>query len=139
MNAHIAIPYSDGEIFQHFGKSTQFKLYVIEDDRIVSSEVKETGGVGHEDLALWLLTQGVQAVICGNIGPGAQGALVAAGIVPLAGVTGSADTAVDQLVAGTLVAMNGATCGGHGGGCGGHGGGCGGSCGHCHGGACGAH
>ena len=138
MNANIAIPFSNGEVFPHFGRCTRFKLYTIADDQVVSSEEKEAGDVGHEDLALWLLQQGVNVVVCGDIGPGAFGALVAAGIIPLAGVSGSADVAIAQLIAGTLVAMGGATCGGHGGGCGGaQGGGCGGC--HCHGGFCGGH
>ena len=132
MNTHIAIPYADGEIFPHFGKSTQFKIYAIEDDKVVSADVRETGGIGHEDLGIWLLTQGVKAVVCGGIGPGALGALVAAGITPLAGVSGSADEAIEKLLAGTLQVAQSATCGGHGGGCAG-------SCGHCHGGACGGH
>ena len=52
MNAHIAIPYSEGQIFQHFGKTAQFKIYAIEDDKVVSSEIVDTEGTGHEDLAL---------------------------------------------------------------------------------------
>lgn len=131
MNAHIAIPYSDGQIFQHFGKTTQFKIYVIEEDAVVSSEVVDTDGTGHEDLALWLVWHAVNAVICGNVGPGMQGALAAAGIQFLAGVEGAADEAIEKLLAGTLVGETRATCGGHGGGCGGH---CGhGGCGGCHG------
>lgn len=139
MNAHIAIPYSEGQIFQHFGKTAQFKIYTIEDDKVVSSEVVDTEGTGHEDLALWLVWHSVNAVICGNVGPGMQGALAGAGIQFLAGVEGAADEAVAKLLAGTLVGATTATCGGHaGGGCGGPGGGCGGHCGHggcggCHG------
>ena len=80
MDAQIAIPYAEGRIFPHLGKSTQFKIYKIEKDRVVSSEVADTEGTGHEDLALWLVWHGVNAVICGNVGPGMQGALAGAGI-----------------------------------------------------------
>ncbi len=126
MNATIAIPHDNGQIFQHFGKSAQFKIYAIENDKVVSSTIENTDGVGHETLGLWLVQHGVDAVICGNVGPGAQGALMAAGIALLAGVEGPADDAVAKLVAGTLVAANTANCGHH------HGaGGCGGGCGHC--------
>ena len=97
MNVRIAIHYSDGNVFPHFGKSTQFKLYTIANDALVSSEVVETGGVGHEELGLWLVRHEVNAVICGNVGPGAQGALMAAGIHLLAGVEGPADEAVPSL------------------------------------------
>lgn len=130
MNAKIAIPYSDdGSVFQHFGKATQFKIYTIENDQLVASEVLGTDGKSHEDLALWLVFQGVNAVICGGIGPGAQGALVGAGIESLAGVEGNADEVMAKLLAGTLVSVQTTTCAGHGGGC--HGG-----CHGCHGGGC---
>ena len=132
MNATIAIPVEGDEIFQHFGKASKFKIYTIANDAVTASEVCETDGSAHEEVALWLLTHGVNAVICGNIGPGAQGALMAAGIIALAGVSGAADEAAQKLIAGTLEALQTANCGHHGGGCGGH---CGGHCGHggcCH-------
>jgi len=135
MNAKIAIPHSNGQIFQHFGKTEQFKIYTVIDDAVTSSEVVDTAGEGHEALGLWLVQHGVNAVICGDIGPGALGALQAAGIVALAGVTGAADEAMAALLAGTLEVVQTATCNHHAhGGCGGHGG-CGSSCGG-HGGGC---
>jgi len=134
MNARIAVPYSDGQVFQHFGKATQFKIYTIDDEKIVSSEFADSEGKGHEDLALWLVFQGVNAVLCGNIGPGALGARAGSGLVALAGVSGDADEAVRKLIAGTLETVQSANCAGHGGGCGSH---CGGGChGGCHGGGC---
>lgn len=134
MKMNIAIPYSEGDIFQHFGKATQFKIYTIEAGVVVSSEVKETGSLGHEELGLWLVQNGVVLVICGQIGPGAQGALLGAGIPSLAGVEGSADEAMAQFLDGTLSATREATCGGH------HGGACGGGCAGHHGhGGCGGH
>lgn len=133
MNARIAIPFADGNVFRHFGKSTQFKIYTIADDKVTASETVGTDGTGHEALGLWLLRNGVNAVICGDIGPGALGALAAAGIAALAGVEGPADDAIAKLLAGTLEASPAANCGHHaGGGCGSHG------CGGCHGsGGCG--
>ena len=131
MNARIAVPYSEGQVFQHFGKATQFKIYTIDDEKVVSSEFADSEGKTHEDLALWLVFKGVNAVLCGNIGPGALGALAGCGIVALAGVSGDADEAVGKLIAGTLVTTRQANCGGHGGSCGG--GGCHGGChGCCH-------
>lgn len=132
MNAKIAIPVSDGEVFPHFGKASRFKIYTIEEDRVANAEVLEAGEKRHDDLALWLVFQGVNAVICDNIGPGAQGALVGAGIQPLAGVSGVADEVIAELLAGTLAAVATPTCGGHGGHCGHHGGCHGGCCGGCH-------
>lgn len=128
MNATIAIPHENGRIFQHFGKAAQFKIYTIENGEVVATRIEDVGGVGHEELGLWLVQRGVAAVVCGNVGPGAQGALTAAGIALLAGVEGPADDAIAKLLAGTLVASGSANCGHSPGE-----GGCGGGCGHCHG------
>lgn len=127
MNATVAIPVEGEQIFQHFGKATTFRIYTVADGAVTRAEVLDTGGAGPEDLALRLLMRGVGAVICDGIGPGAQGALVAAGIVARAGVSGSADDALARFVAGALEARTRANCGHSGGGCGGR---CG-SCGHC--------
>ena len=126
----IAVTYENGNVFQHFGKSEAFKVYTVENDNVVSSEVVSTGGQGHGALGGFLTGQGADAVICGGIGPGAQDVLRSAGISLYAGVSGSCDEAVEKLLAGTLVSQSVANCGhhghGHGGeGCGHHGHGCG--------------
>ena len=40
----IAIPYENGQVFQHFGHSAQFKLYTAEEGRITGAEVVSTDG-----------------------------------------------------------------------------------------------
>ena len=99
----IAVPYENGEIFQHFGHTEQFKLYDVEDGKIVSSQVVDSNGSGHGALAGVLSALRVDALICGGIGGGAQAALAAAGIRLYGGVTGSADAAAEALAAGKLV------------------------------------
>ena len=47
----IAVAYEGGEIFQHFGRTEQFKMYDIEDGHIVKEEVIGTDGNGHGALA----------------------------------------------------------------------------------------
>ena len=71
----VAVTYENGEIFQHFGHAEQFKVYDIEDGRILSSEVVDTNGSGHGALAGVLKALKVDALICGGIGGGAQMAL----------------------------------------------------------------
>ena len=34
----IAVTYDNGNIFQHFGKTENFKVYEVEDNQVVSSE-----------------------------------------------------------------------------------------------------
>ena len=98
----IAVTYENGNIFQHFGRTEQFKIYDIEDGRIVAAEVIGNGGTGHGALAALLAQNGVDALICGGIGGGAQTALMQAGVKLYGGVSGSCDAAVEALIAGNL-------------------------------------
>lgn len=90
----IAVTYENGEIFQHFGHTEQFKVYEVQDGRIVSDEVIDTNGSGHGALAGMLSNLGVEVLICGGIGGGAQMALSQEGIKLYGGVSGDADEAV---------------------------------------------
>ena len=98
----VAVTYENGQIFQHFGHTQQFKVYDIADGVITGSEVVGTNGSGHGALAGVLNALQVDALICGGIGGGAQTALAAAGIQLYGGVLGDADKAVEALVAGNL-------------------------------------
>ena len=135
----IAVCYENGEIFQHFGHTEQFKIYDVEDGKIVREQVVDTNGSGHGALAGFLQALKADAMICGGIGMGAQMALADAGIRLYAGVQGAADAAAKALAEGTLEYDPNATCDHHGhegGECGHHEGGCGhhghegGECGH---------
>ena len=143
----IAVTYDNGNIFQHFGRTESFKVYEVEDNKVVSSEVIGSNGVGHGALAGLLSEQSVDVLICGGIGGGAQQALAEAGVELVAGAEGDVDQAVEAYLKGELISTgancdhhhheDGHSCGDHGEGhsCGGHeenhscGSGCGDSCG----------
>ncbi len=101
-NMKIAVTYDNGSIFQHFGHTEAFKLYTAENGKILSSEVISTDGSGHGALAGFLMRNGVDTLICGGIGGGAQIALREAGIKLYGGVSGNADKAVEDLLSGNL-------------------------------------
>lgn len=135
----IAVTYDNGNIFQHFGRTESFKVYDVEDNKVVSSEVIGSNGVGHGALAGLLADRAVDVLICGGIGGGAQQALADAGVELVAGAEGDADQAVEAYLKGELIST-GANCDHHhhedGHSCGDHGdghscgsGGCGGGCG----------
>lgn len=126
----IAVTYENGKIFQHFGHTEQFKVYDVEDGKIVSSKIVDSNGSGHGALAGFLCNHGIEVLICGGIGGGAQTALAHAGIKLYGGVSGNADAAVQDFLDGKLdynpdVKCNhheheeGHSCGSHG--CGNHG------------------
>ena len=138
----IAVCYENGEIFQHFGHTAQFKIYDAQDGKIVSSQVVDTNGSGHGALAGFLKTVQADALICGGIGAGARSALEEAGIKLYGGVQGNADAAALALAKGILAydpnvrcdhhdhhgedhdcsRHHEESCGGRGQSCGGHGG-----------------
>lgn len=99
----IAVTYDNGEIFQHFGHTEQFKIYDVENGKVVKSEIVDTNGSGHGALAGILSAVKADVLICGGIGGGAQIALAEAGIKLYGGVSGNADEAVNAFVAGELV------------------------------------
>ena len=130
----VAVAYDNGEIFGHFGHCDTFAFYEYGDYvHECTKTLVETGDrQGHEAMADLMREQGVDAVICGNMGGEAKAALLSMGIVPIVGYSGDADTAADLLVTGQLPLSpaEGGSCG-----CGGDcGGGC---CGGDEGGSCG--
>ena len=136
----IAVTYCEGEVFAHFGHCENFKIYVVEDNQVVSAEVVPANGQGHDALSSFLKDLGVDVVICGGIGEGAKNALSSANIEVVSGAAGDADIAVVSYLSGTLNSegvncnkdenSEGCGCGcGSEGGCGGGCGGCGGGCG----------
>ena len=135
----IAVTYENGNVFGHFGRTEQFKVYTVEDDKVVSSEIVGSNGVGHGALAGLLADNTVDVLICGGLGGGAKMALEENGIQVIAGAEGNTDAVVEAYLRGELVSTGancdhhdheheeGHACGEHG--CGGHSG--------CHG--CGSH
>ena len=109
----IAVTYENGNVFQHFGHTEQFKVYEVEDGKVVSSEIIGSNGSGHGALAYLLSDQAVDVLICGGIGGGAQTALSERGIELCAGASGDADEAVAAYLRGELI-NTGANCNHHG-------------------------
>ena len=110
----IAVTYENGEVFQHFGHTEQFKLYDVEGGTVVKEQVVSTNGSGHGALAGFLQAAKADVLISGGIGMGAQMALADAGIKLYGGVQGSADAAVKALTEGTLEYDPDAICAHHG-------------------------
>ena len=110
----VAVTYENGMIFQHFGRTEQFKLYDIEEGKVISEQVVGTNGAGHGALAGFLKSESVDVLICGGIGGGAQMAMREDGITLFGGVSGSADGAVARFLSNTLDQNDSPTCDHHG-------------------------
>lgn len=98
----IAVTYENGKVFQHFGHTEQFKLYDCENDKVTKEQIVDTNGQGHGALAEFLKKAGVDILICGGIGNGAQSALSEAGIQLYGGVSGNADDVIKIYLEGNL-------------------------------------
>lgn len=98
----IAVTYDNGQVFQHFGHTEKFKVYDVEDGKIVKTEIVDTNGQGHGALAGFLFNGGIDTLICGGIGGGARNALAEAGIKLFPGARGDADEQVKSFLAGNL-------------------------------------
>ncbi len=107
----IAVPYDNGEIFWHFGRTQYFKFYYIENKDIIQTQIISTNGQGHGALASLLASANVDIVICGGMGKGMRDAMLNRNIDVYPGVTGYADDAVDAMIDGILDFNPGELCG----------------------------
>ena len=109
----IAVTYENGNVFQHFGRCPQFKIYDLDAVKGVTTFILDSNGAGHGALAGLLASNQVDILICGGAGGGAISALQANGIAVCAGVTGNADEAVRKLINDELVVNNASNCNHH--------------------------
>ena len=63
----VAVTYENGNVYQHFGHTENFKFYEIEEGKVLSSNVVNTAGSGHGALAGFLKENSVDTLICGGI------------------------------------------------------------------------
>lgn len=98
----VAVTYEDGRVFEHFGRTEQFKVYEIEDGKIKSSEILSSDGAGHEALADLLAEKEINVLICGGMGSGAKAALEDAGLEVYSGQSGDADEVIESYIKGEI-------------------------------------
>lgn len=97
----IAVTYENEQIFQHFGHTEQFKIYEVEDGKILSSEVVGTNGNGHGALAgffqkwMWIFSSV-------EVSAAVRKARGRCGYQALRSCAGSCDAAVDAFLSGRL-------------------------------------
>ena len=108
----IAVTYDNGNIFQHFGRTESFKVYEVENNQVISSEVIGSNGVGHGRTGR---TSGGAESRCADLRRHrrwSQAALAEAGVELCSGAEGDTDQAVEAYLKGELVST-GANCDHH--------------------------
>lgn len=109
----IAITYEDENVGQHFGRTEYFKIYDVEEGKVVREQVVSTNGEGHGALAGVLKQLQADVLICGGIGVGARMALQEAGIDLLPGVIGRCDDVIRAYLNDALLYDPDASCHSH--------------------------
>ncbi len=110
MNYNLAVTCENDEVFQHFGRTPEFAIFEIVDNRINGMKKVPTGENGHGALAGFLKELDVKVLLCGGIGPGAQEMVKDAGIELVGGVQGDIIQAVGDYLKGDLKANPAFTC-----------------------------
>lgn len=98
----IAVTYQNGDVFQHFGKTQEFKIYTCDGSSVTESKVVGTEGKGHGELVGFIKDKKAEVLICGGLGGPAKSSLEEAGIKVYGGVQGNADQAVQDFLQGKL-------------------------------------
>lgn len=98
----IAVTYENNEVFQHFGRCENFKVFEIENNEIKNAQVINSNGTGHGALAGFLSNLGVEILICGGIGAGARNALATVNIQVYPGTNGNVDDIISNFIQGNL-------------------------------------
>lgn len=100
----VAVSTESGQVAAHFGRCPEYTLADVEHGTV--SRTETITNPGHEPgfLPRFLAGYGVQAIICGGMGPRAQTLFAEQGIDTLIGVTGPVAGVLEQFAAGTLVA-----------------------------------
>ena len=99
----IAVTYDDTEVYQHFGDTPYFKIYDVQDGKVVKSEIVSTGEASHAALVPFLAEHGVDTLICGGIGEKAFKLLETAGIKTYGTAKCDTDIAVQNLLDNKLI------------------------------------
>lgn len=109
----IAITHQDGQVFGHFGRTEQFKIYDVDESGKVIPFILESNGAGHSALADLLARGKVDVLICGGIGGGAVNALSSFGIKVYAGASGACDDVFATFMSGNLSLDGASNCNHH--------------------------
>lgn len=109
----IAVTYDNGQVFQHFGKTQQFKIYDVDESKVIETFILDSNGAGHGALADVLRRNKVDLLICGGIGNGAVNALAKCNVNVCAGTSGDTDQLIEQYLKGELELNGKSNCNHH--------------------------
>lgn len=98
----IAVAIENGAVCPHFGHAPIFRIYQVEEKKIVSHEDHPNPGHAPGVLPRWLSEMKADIIIAGGMGPRAEELFRAAGVEPVIGASGNADQAASDYLEGKL-------------------------------------
>ena len=110
INMKIAVTHKDNEIFQNFVALSEVKIYTVEDDKIIGSEVLDASEYKGTALTGFLVLNDVDVLICGGIDGVLLASLLSVGIKTYPGVKGNCDTEAEKYINGEMNFMPNASC-----------------------------
>lgn len=104
MNQKIAIPTSEGKLWQHFGKAPEVTFVIVEDGKVKETVVMQAPENEHGAMPKFIAAQDATDVLCGGLGQGAVNMLNQLGIQVHGGApTIAIEEVVSQYLGGTIV------------------------------------
>ena len=112
----LAMPFENGKVNQHFGRSREFIVVDVEDGTIKARKIVSADQLqhNHEGLAGLMKSEHVDVVITGGIGAKALIALEESGLRVISGASGSIEETVVSFVRGELDTGKASCCNHHG-------------------------
>ncbi len=98
----IAIPYQDGMVFPHFGRSEFFLIAEVEDGKVIAKNIIGNGGNSHGAIAAYLDGLETDIILCTGMGEPMQKRMEGFGIDVYMGCQGSAEDILQEYLDGTL-------------------------------------
>lgn len=98
----IAVSYDNGNVFEHVGDTEVFKVYEVENGKVIKTSMSKVEGTGRSMVVDFATENQIEVLICGRICGGAKTALSDKGVKTFGCMTGDADAAVDAYLRGTI-------------------------------------
>ncbi len=98
----IAISTDGDFVSSHFGRCPSFTIIDIENSEVKKKEVVDNPGHQPGFIPQFLHQRGVECIICGSMGPRAEGFFKELGIQMVVGISGRIDEVIEKLQKWTL-------------------------------------
>ena len=92
----IAVSSLNKEVYEDFGTAPSFKIYEIDEAKVIKSIIVETHGIEYGALAVLLDKYKIDLIMTGTITPGSKSACHSNNMEVMTGMNGNADECIAQ-------------------------------------------